>query len=95
MKEEDANILYQTKIDWTAVYSENKIFCTETRCDFFTKIDDPRLTNHMKHKHKYGEYPCIHPNCNFVGYSKVKPRSIKEGCVLPMVVFSNIILPLL
>ena len=71
MKEEDAGILYQTKIDWTAVYSENKIFCTETRCDFYTKIDNEELTKHMINKHKYGEYPCLHPNCSFIGYSKV------------------------
>ena len=71
MKEEDADILYQTKIDWTAVYSENKIFCTETKCDFYTKIDNEVLTKHMINKHKYGEYPCLHPNCSFIGYSKV------------------------
>ena len=71
MKEEDAELLYQTKIDWAAVYSENKIFCTETRCDFYTKIDNEELTKHMISKHKYGEYPCLHPNCSFVGYSKV------------------------
>ena len=71
MKEEDAGILYQTKINWTAVYSENKIFCTETRCDFYTKIDNEELTKHMINKHKYGEYPCLHPNCSFIGYSKV------------------------
>ena len=71
MREEEADILYQTKIDWTAVYNENKIFCTEPRCEFSTKIDNQELTMHMIKKHKYGEYPCIHPNCSFIGYSKV------------------------
>ena len=70
MREEDAQILYQTKIDWTAVYSDNKINCTEKTCDFFTKIDTEELTNHMIEVHKYGEYKCEDPHCNFVGYSK-------------------------
>ena len=39
LKEEDAKILFETKIDWTAVYSNNKIYCTEKTCDFFTKIE--------------------------------------------------------
>ena len=26
LKEEDAEVLYETKIDWTAVYSDNKIY---------------------------------------------------------------------
>ena len=71
MKEENAQILYETKIDWTAVYSENKIFCTETRCDFHTKIDSGEMTQHVITNHKYGEYPCSHDHCNFVGFSQV------------------------
>ena len=47
MKREDADILYKTKIDWAAMYSNNKIYCTETRCDFYTKIDSDELTKHM------------------------------------------------
>ena len=80
MKEEDATILYETKIDWTAVYSKNKIFCTETRCDFYTEIDNEEMTKHVISKHKYGEYPCSHSHCNFVGFSQVKIRSIIIGC---------------
>ena len=72
MKEENATILYETKIDWTAVYSKNKIFCTETRCDFYTEIDNEEMTKHVISKHKYGEYPCSHSHCNFVGFSQVK-----------------------
>ena len=74
MNVEDAEMLYATKIDWTVVYSNNKIYCTEQWCDFHTKIDSDILTNHMISRHKYGEYPCGHPHCNFVGYSKVNYR---------------------
>ena len=71
MRVEDAEVLYATKIEWTAVYSDNKIYCTETTCDFQANIDSDALTRHMISHHKYGEYPCTYPNCNFVGYSKV------------------------
>jgi len=70
MKEIDAEVLYKTTINWTEVYSENKIYCTEQHCDFYTKIDNEILTNHMINVHNYGEYPCTHPGCNFVGISK-------------------------
>ena len=59
MKEEDADILYRTKIDWTAVYSNNKIYCTETGCDFYTKLDNDDLKNHMISAHNYGEYAIL------------------------------------
>ena len=72
MNESDAEILYKTKINWTEAYSNNKIYCTEQNCDFYTKIkNDDELTNHMITAHSYGEYPCTHPSCNFVGISKV------------------------
>ena len=67
MREEDAEILFRTKIDWTAVYSENKIYCTEPGCDYFTRIDDDNLRKHMITTHNYGEYPCQYPQCSFVG----------------------------
>jgi len=70
LKEKDAKILFETKIDWTAVYSNNKIYCTEKTCDFFTKIDNEEMTNHMINVHKYGEYNCEDPFCNYVGHSK-------------------------
>ena len=70
MKEEDADILYRTKIDWTAVYSNNKIYCTETGCDYYTKLDNDDLKNHMISDHNYGKYPCTRAHCNFVAYSK-------------------------
>ena len=41
LKEEDAEVLYETKIDWTAVYSDNKIYCTEggeQKCDFVAEM---------------------------------------------------------
>ena len=71
LRVEDAAILYETKIDWTAVYSNNKIHCAEMGCDFHTNIDHDVLTNHMIDRHNYGEFPCTHSHCNFVGYSKV------------------------
>ena len=71
MKLENADILYESKIDWTAVYSDNKIYCTERRCDFYTNINNEDLTEHLIQRHNYGQYPCDHPHCNYVGYSKV------------------------
>ena len=71
MKVEDVDVLYASKIEWTAVYSENKIYCTERGCDFYTTIDSKILAEHMIDCHKYGEYPCSHPNCDFIGFSKV------------------------
>ena len=70
LREEDAEVLYQTKIDWTAVYSENKIYCPETTCDFSTTIDNEKMTNHMVNVHKYGHYKCQDPYCNYIGYSQ-------------------------
>ena len=71
MKVEDAEALYTSKIEWTAVYSDNKIYCTEMACDFYTTIDSDILTKHMIDHHDYGKYPCGHPHCDFVGFSKV------------------------
>ena len=71
MKVEDAENLYASKIEWTAVYSENKIHCAEPDCDFNTKIDSDILTKHMIDCHNYADYPCDQPNCNFIGYSQV------------------------
>ena len=67
---EDAAVLYASKIDWTAAYSDNKIHCTEMACDFNTKIDSDVLTKHMIECHDYGDYPCDHPHCDWVGFSK-------------------------
>ena len=72
MKVENAEVLYASKIEWAAVYSENTIYCTEPSCDFNTKIDNGILTKHMIDRHNWGEYPCNHAHCNFVGYSKVR-----------------------
>ena len=68
---EDARLLYETKIDWESIYSENKIYCTEPRCDYFTQIDSDELTNHMINVHKCGKYECSDPDCSYVGHSKV------------------------
>ena len=76
MKVEDAEVLYASKIEWTAVYSENKIHCTEPGCDFNTKIDSDILSKHMKDRHNYADYPCDEPNCNYVGYSQVSPTTV-------------------
>ena len=72
MKVEDAEILFKSKIDWCAVYSENKIYCVEPGCSYFTKIENQELTNHMINVHKWGAYPCQYDNCNYVASSKVK-----------------------
>ena len=76
MKKEDAEVLYETKIDWTAIYFKNKIHCVEPGCDFSTEMDNDDMTNHMVNFHKYGDYPCNHPHCNFVAHSKVKKTKI-------------------
>ena len=72
MKVEDAEVLFKSKIDWCAVYSENKIHCAEPFCDFSTTIDNVELANHMINEHKYGEYPCNYDHCDYVAVSKVK-----------------------
>jgi len=70
MKLEDAEVLYSSKFEWTAVYSQNKIYCTDGRCEFYTEIDSDILTKHMIDVHNYGEFPCDHVNCDFIGYSQ-------------------------
>ena len=71
MKVEDAEILFKTKIDWCAVYSENKIYCAEIGCNYSTTIGDEELTNHMINAHKWGYYPCKYDHCDYVAHSKV------------------------
>ena len=72
MKVEDAEVLFKSRVDWTAVYSENKIYCAEPGCDYFTKIDNEELTNHMINVHEYGDHLCQYNHCDYVAYSKVK-----------------------
>ena len=71
MNVEDAEVLFKSKIDWCAVYIENKIHCVEIGCDYSTTIDNGDLTNHMINVHKYGEYPCNDDHCDYVAASKV------------------------
>ena len=71
MKVEDADILFKSKINWTAVYSENKIYCVVPGCNHFTKINNEELKNHMVNVHKWGDYPCNYDHCNYVACSKV------------------------
>ena len=71
LRKEDAEILFKTKVDWTAVYSNNKIYCTEVGCDFYTTIDKNILEDHAKSVHSYGQYPCPDKYCQYIGYSKV------------------------
>ena len=80
LREEDAEILYRSKINWTAVYSDNKIHCAEPFCDFVTEItcDTDDLRNHGREVHKYGEYPCTNESCSYVGFSKVAYRMFPE-----------------
>ena len=72
LKVEDAEILFKSEIDWCAVYSDNKIYCVEPRCNYFTKIDNEDLANHMVIEHKYGDYPCDDAHCDYVAASKVR-----------------------
>ena len=72
MKVEDAELLFKSKIDWTAVYSENKIYCVEPGCNYFTTIDNEELKNHMINVHGYGDYPCNYDHCDYVACSKVR-----------------------
>ena len=72
MRKEDADVLYRSKIDWTAVYSENKIYCIEPKCNFSSQIDSEELRNHMITIHKYGKYPCLDSDCDYVAFSKVR-----------------------
>ena len=76
MKVEDAEVLFKSKIDWTAIYSENKIYCVEPGCNYFTRIDNGELTSHMINMHKYGDYPCDYDHCDYVAASKVKKYQV-------------------
>lgn len=69
MRKKDAEILYKSQIDWVAVYIENKIYCIEPRCEYFTHIDNEDLRSHMINVHKYGQYPCLYTDCDYVAFS--------------------------
>ena len=77
MNEDDAEILFKSKIDWKAVYSENKIYCAEPTCDYYTKIDGGNLKSHLISVHNYGDYPCQYSGCSFIGVSEVRYKYIK------------------
>ena len=68
---EDAEVLFKSKVDWTAVYSENKIYCVEPGCDYFTTIDNEEMRHHMIDVHAYGDFPCQYDDCDYVAISKV------------------------
>ena len=70
MNVKDAEVLYKSKIDWTAVYSNNKIYCPEDSCSYYTSIDNKELIGHLINVHKYGEYKCEDPHCHYIAYSK-------------------------
>ena len=63
----------EPKIDWVAVYSDKKIYCHESNCDFFGKLDTDDLMSHLIDTHKYGTFKCEYKNvdCKFVGFSEV------------------------
>ena len=81
MKVEDAEILFKSKINWCAVYSENKIYCVEPGCNYFTTIDNEELKHHMKDVHGYGDYPCNYDHCDYVACSKVRLIENISGCL--------------
>ena len=73
MKEEDAEVLYETKIDWTA---GNKIYCTEggeQKCDFVAEMKSGNvdLRNNLRTAHNWGDWPCTDKNCGYIAHSKV------------------------
>ena len=72
LKEADAKVLFDSKINWTAVYADDKIYCTEKGCDFVSMIHGDEMRNHGKLVHNYGEYPCRDEYCSYVGYSQVR-----------------------
>ena len=95
MKEEDAEILYETKIDWSVVYSDNKIYCTEggeQKCDFVAEIrsNNEDLINHLQAVHQWGDWPCYDKNCGYIAHSKVCQHLIADVILynLYSVVFS-------
>ena len=94
MKEEDAEILFKTKIDWSAVYSDNKIYCTEAGCDFVTEIkdNDEDLKSHLRTVHNWGDWPCSDQNCGYIGHSQVIYSTVKQGVFIlfGFKVFTNI-----
>ena len=69
-KKENAEALFETKIDWTAMKSNDTIYCTQVGCEFSTQMFDGCLKNHCKNVHQWGQYPCVDPNCEYVGYSQ-------------------------
>ena len=69
-KKENARILYETKIDWTALQSDNAIYCVQVGCNFSTRLFDGCLRDHCEQDHQWGLYPCADPNCEYVGYSR-------------------------
>ena len=85
LREQDAETLYSTKIDWTAVFSDNKIFCSERGCDFSTEIskDNAELQAHMETVHQWGDFPCTatvrcYPWSNKVGAPMRAPYYISQ-----------------
>ena len=94
MKEEDAEILFKTKIDWSAIYSDNKIYCTEAGCDFVTEIkdNDEDLKSHLRTVHNWGDWPCSDQNCGYIGHSQVIYSTVKQGVFILFgyKVFTNI-----
>ena len=50
--------------------SNDTIYCTQVGCEFSTQMFDGCLKNHCKNVHQWGQYPCVDPNCEYVGYSQ-------------------------
>ena len=69
-KKQNARVLYDTKLDWTAMNSDSKIYCTQHGCDHNTIISEDCLRYHCINVHHWGEYPCNAIGCNYVGYSR-------------------------
>ena len=69
-KEKDAEILFETKLDWDSITLNSDIHCVERACKFSTKMGDSCLTRHCVDEHQWGQYECNYDNCSYIAYSK-------------------------
>jgi len=76
--QDNARVLYDTKMDWTAMNSESNIYCTQHGCDHKTVIREDCLREHCINIHQWGEYPCDAVGCYYIGYSR-KNRAYHKG----------------
>ena len=82
MKVEDAELLYKTKINWTAVYLENKLYCTEHGCEFFRK--------HLKQHFRIKDSKCDKCGLEFSSKWELNQHyKIHEGTIYSCLICNN------